>query len=406
MNKDWLHTKLGDIAKITCGIAATPEYVDESVGVPFLSARNVQDGKLDLSKFMYISKELHIKLTKNTKPKKGDVLLTRVGAGIGKAAFVDIGFEFSVYVSLTLIQCKGMLDGNFLTFVLNTNYYQYLANRDQFAGGGVQNLNVQMVKNYPVSIPPLPEQIKIAEILSTWDNAINTVQKLLANSQQQKKALMQQLLTGKKRFAGFEGEWEDTKLDDLFSFKRGKGLSKDELFSTGKYKCVLYGELYTKYDEVIKTVISRTNATESVKSIFGDILIPSSTTTTGIDLAKAVAILEDDVFLGGDINILRRKNSSLCSVFMAYLLTHIKKYEIAAYAQGITIIHLYGSDIKKIRVSIPSLPEQQKIAAVLTTADQEIDNLRAQLSRLEKEKKALMQQLLTGKRRVKVEEAA
>ena len=406
MNKDWLHTKLGDIAKITCGIAATPEYVDESVGVPFLSARNVQDGKLDLSKFMYIPKELHKKLTKNTKPKKGDVLLTRVGAGIGKAAFVDIDFEFSVYVSLTLIQCKGMLDGNFLTFLLNTNYYQYLANRDQFAGGGVQNLNVQMVKGYPVSIPPLPEQIKIAEILSTWDNAINTVQKLLTNSQEQKKALMQQLLTGKKRFAGFEGEWEDTKLDDLFSFKRGKGLSKDELFSTGKYKCVLYGELYTKYDEVIKTVISRTNATESVKSIFGDILIPSSTTTTGIDLAKAVAILEDDVFLGGDINILRRKNSSLCSVFMAYLLTHIKKYEIAAYAQGITIIHLYGSDIKKIRVSIPSLPEQQKIAAVLTTADQEIDNLRAQLNHLKQEKKALMQQLLTGKRRVKVEEAA
>ena len=77
------------------------------------------------------------------------------------------------------------------------------------------------LEKLPILIPPLPEQIKIAEILSTWDNAINTVQKLLTYSQQQKKALMQQLLTGKKRFAGFEGEWEDTKLDDLFSFKRG-----------------------------------------------------------------------------------------------------------------------------------------------------------------------------------------
>ena len=234
MNKDWLHTKLGDIAKITCGIAATPEYVDESVGVPFLSARNVQDGKLDLSKFMYIPKELHKKLTKNTKPKKGDVLLTRVGAGIGKAAFVDIDFEFSVYVSLTLIQCKGMLDGNFLTFLLNTNYYQYLANRDQFAGGGVQNLNVQMVKGYPVSIPPLPEQIKIAEILSTWDNAINTVQKLLTNSQQQKKALMQQLLTGKKRFSGFEGEWSHGCLADVCSLRKIIKVSSRVIFLLSK----------------------------------------------------------------------------------------------------------------------------------------------------------------------------
>lgn len=339
-----------------------------------------------------------------------DVLLAKItpcfenGKGAHVTGLVNgIGFgstEFHV------LRAKKKICAEFLYYVTNTKEFRVRGEANMQGSAGQKRVPTDYLKEYKVFTPQLPEQIKIAEILSTWDNAINTVQKLLANSQQQKKALMQQLLTGKKRFAGFEGEWEDTKLDDLFSFKRGKGLSKDELFSTGKYKCVLYGELYTKYDEVIKTVISRTNATESVKSIFGDILIPSSTTTTGIDLAKAVAILEDDVFLGGDINILRRKNSSLCSVFMAYLLTHIKKYEIAAYAQGITIIHLYGSDIKKIRVSIPSLPEQQKIAAVLTTADQEIDNLRAQLSRLEKEKKALMQQLLTGKRRVKVEEAA
>jgi type I restriction enzyme S subunit len=405
MNKDWLDTKLGDIAKITCGIAATPEYVDESVGVPFLSARNVQDGKLDLSKFMYIPKELHIKLTKNTKPKKGDVLLTRVGAGIGKAAFVDIDFEFSVYVSLTLIQCKGMLDGNFLTFLLNTNYYQYLANRDQFAGGGVQNLNVQMVKGYPVSIPPLPEQIKIAEILSTWDNAINTVQKLLTNSQQQKKALMQQLLTGKKQFAGFEGEWEKVSLSAIFD-KISNGLTYDpqaveglpvtriETISTGKIN----------YDKVGWAIDDKNTKRFTLEK--GDILYSHINSLEHIGRV-AFYQAEKPLYHGMNLLLLRAK-SGVSKEFIFYVLNSFigKKYAKTYAKSAVNQASISTTDIKSFKVFIPVLEEQQKIAAVLTTADQEIDNLRAQLNHLKQEKKALMQQLLTGKRRVKIEEAA
>lgn len=120
-------------------------------------------------------------------------------------------------------------------------------------------------------------------------------------------------------------------------------------------------------------------------------------------MANATAILENDVLLGGDINILRPK-ILMSSVFMAHVLTHTKKHEIASRAQGITIIHLYGSDLKGLKIRIPSeIKEQQKIAAVLTAADNEIDTLKQKLDHLKQEKKALMQQLLTGKRRVKVE---
>ena len=129
-------------------------------------------------------------------------------------------------------------------------------------------------------------------------------------------------------------------------------------------------------------------------------MIPSSTTTSGLDLANATAVLEDNVLLGGDINILRPKKKISAS-FFSHLLTHIKKHEIASRAQGITIIHLYASDLKDIRVSIPSdLFEQQEIAAVLSTADQEITALQQKIDALKHEKKALMQQLLTGKRRI------
>jgi type I restriction enzyme S subunit len=116
----WSSKKFGDLAKITCGVAATPEYVDKEVGVPFFSARNVQEGKLVLNKIQYIPKELHQKLTKNTKPEKGDVLMTRVGAGIGETAVVDVDYEFSVYVSLTLIKCGSKLNKEYVKFTLKS----------------------------------------------------------------------------------------------------------------------------------------------------------------------------------------------------------------------------------------------------------------------------------------------
>ncbi|WP_423709303.1 restriction endonuclease subunit S [Undibacterium sp. WLX3042] len=265
-------------------------------------------------------------------------------------------------------------------------------------------VSFKLVGKVPVQLPPLTEQKKIAQILSTWDQAIATTERLLDLARQQKKALMQQLLTGKRRFPGFDGEWKTYELSNLFDFKKGKGLSKDALCEDGS-KCVLYGELYTKYGEVISSVVSRTQANDGLPSKTGDILIPSSTTTSGIDLANATAILEDDVLLGGDINVLRPKKK-MNAEFMAHLLTHIKKYDIASRAQGITIIHLYGSDLKTISVRLPDeIEEQNLIASVLLNSQNEIDNLISQLDGLKQEKKALMQALLTGKRRVQVAEA-
>ncbi|HHT9767988.1 TPA: restriction endonuclease subunit S [Legionella pneumophila] len=269
---------------------------------------------------------------------------------------------------------------------------------------GVPGVNRNDLHAVKVKVPSLPEQKKIAQILSTWDKAITTTEKLLANSEQQKKALMQQLLTGKKRFPTDVSSWRDYALSEIFEFKKGKGLSKGVIACTGKKKCILYGELYTKYNEVIKAVFSRTHSNDGFPSKYGDVLVPCSTTTSGIDLAKATALFENDVLLGGDINVLRPK-ISVDSAFISYLLTHVKKNEIASRAQGITIIHLYGSDLKSLNVTIPaSLSDQQKIASVFSTADQEIEKLKQKLDCLKQEKKALMQQLLTGKRRVKVAE--
>lgn len=253
-----------------------------------------------------------------------------------------------------------------------------------------------------VLLPPLAEQEKIAEILGTWDEAIEKLSGLIEQKKLLKKGLMQKLLTGKVRLNGFTQPWNEVKLGEIFNIKKGQGLSKDVLDSKGVYKCILYGELYTKYSEVIKNTISRTNKNEKITSNIGDLLIPASTTTSGIDLANATALLESDVILGGDINILRSKKE-ISPVFFAYLLTHSYKFDIARLAQGITIVHLYAEFLKSMKVFVPiDTNEQKAIADVLSTADEEIDLLNQKLDALKEQKKGLMQQLLTGQTRVKV----
>ncbi len=189
--------------------------------------------------------------------------------------------------------------------------------------------------------------------------------------------------------------WEYPKLEEIFEILKGNGLSKGKIVDNGKYKCVLYGELYTTYAEVINKVISSTNEEIGVKSKKGDILLPASTTTKGEDLANAVALNEENVLLGGDINIFRMKKNNVDSIFMAHYLTHIKKKDIANLTQGSTIIHLYGKNIKHLQVHLPPLEEQKKIADILTTVDKKIAFVEENISATEELKKGLMQKLLT-----------
>tara|TARA_B100002003_G_scaffold116225_1_gene107381 strand:+ start:7139 stop:8248 length:1110 start_codon:yes stop_codon:yes gene_type:complete len=339
--------------------------------------------------------------------KDGDLVFARRSLkpeGAGDVALVSPTGAMSFESSIIRARLKKDISSRFVLEYLKSPYgkAQMMTLVRQVAVSGITG---EDLKKYQIPIPPLPEQKKIAQILSTWDQAITATERLLENSQQRKKGLMQQLLTGKKRLPGFEGEWVSSRLDELFTFKKGKGLSKSALVENGNHKCVLYGELYTKYGEVIRDVVSRCDDQDGLASKRGDILLPSSTTTNGIDLANATAVIEDGILLGGDIIVLRPIKQQ-DPIFFSHLITHIKKHEIAARAQGITIIHLYGSDLKDLVVKIPAKEAEQKvISEIMTTADKEIVGLSQRLASLKQEKKALMQQLLTGKRRVQVEAA-
>ena len=327
------------------------------------------------------------------------ILLAMYGQGKTRGKVALLRIESTINQAFASIKPNKNYSTNFIFNYLDKSYEKI---RDLSHGSNQDNLNLDIVKALQIPLPPLKEQEKIAEILTTWDEAITKQTELLEAKELQKKALMQKLLSGEVRFDGFSDKWKEVRIDKLFDFKKGQELSKEKLEKNGIFECILYGELYTTYSEVISEIKSKTNIKEGIKSNIDDILIPASTTTSAIDLAIASTIQKDNVLIGGDINILRKKTNNINGEFISKYLTHIKKMEIAKYAQGITIIHLYSKDFKHLKIQLPSLPEQQKIAEVLSLADDEINLLKNELEELKLQKKALMQKLLTGQVRVKV----
>ena len=158
---------------------------------------------------------------------------------------------------------------------------------------------------------------------------------------------------------------------DIADLYKGTGISKDQLSDDGE-PCILYGELYTKYkSETIKEVISKTNIdnTKLVRSKANDVIIPCSGETAE-DIATARCVLNDNILLGGDLNIIRLHGYD--GTFMSYQLNGKRKYDIAKVAQGVSVVHLYGEHLKGVKTINPCLEEQKKIASLLALLDERI----------------------------------
>ncbi|MEJ5156457.1 restriction endonuclease subunit S [Gluconobacter wancherniae] len=246
-------------------------------------------------------------------------------------------------------------------------------------GTTVESIDTNSFLNFPVKLPPLPEQKKIAAILSTWDRAIEGTEKLLANSQQQKKALMQQLLTGKNRLPGFTGEWKRQSFKVIFDVDN----QKDTQTPASKYKEEGRIPIVDQGKTFISGYTDANTVYENVPVIiFGD----------HTRVIKWVDFLFSP---GADGTQVLRTWANTLNKFGYYLLQNVDLPNLG-----------YSRHMKELKEQIfhcPPLPEQKAIASVLTTADEEITALESDLTRLRQEKKALMQQLLTGKRRVTVD---
>ncbi len=290
---------------------------------------------------------------------------------------------------------SGLCDIDFILYFFNTKKGKFLLELASPGGAGRnKTLGQSEFAKLGLLLPSAEEQKKIAQILSTWDKAITTTEQLLANSQQQQKALMQQLLTGKKRLLDkngvrFRGEWKSYHLSHVTVIVMGSSPKSEAYNENGIGLPLLQG------NADIKNRISapRVFTSEITKECeIGDILL-SVRAPVG-----TVAISEHKACIGRGIAALHAKPNFDQSFIYQFLLWFEPKW--GSLSQGSTFESINSDDIKNLKIKVPNFGEQQKIAAVLSTADQEISALQQKLDALKQEKSALMQQLLTGKRRV------
>jgi len=273
----------------------------------------------------------------------------------------------------------------------------YFRNCAAGSSGSMVKINKGILEKTPLVKPPLGEQKKIAQILSTWDKAITVTEKLLANSQQQKKALMQQLLTGKKRLLDkdgvrFGGEWKSYELGDWIREYSEKSVSSDqyEVLTSSRGGLVKQSEYFAdsrigQRDNIGFNIIPPGYITYRSRSDDGQFFFNRNEFSfTGI-ISIYYPVFH---FPDGD-----------STFFLNYLNRSSSKF--SGYSVGTSQKVLSLNALKSFKAKLPRKEEQQKIAKVLSAADQEISALQQKLGALKQEKKALMQQLLTGKRRVK-----
>ena len=323
---------------------------------------------------------------KSRKVTNGELILAN-SMSFGKTYQLSIdGYIYDGW--FVLREYENYFEKSFLLQLLNSDYLQKQYKRLS-AGGVVQNISSEIVYETILIRPSLQEQKKISSFLSLIDENITTQRKTIESLESLIKGVSQKLLTQKVRFKKFTDEWKDKRLGEICNFYKGSPLSKNNILEDGNSKCIHYGELFTTYKVVISEIISRTNK-RGFKSEIGDILMPSSDVTP-LGLATASAILEGNVILGGDINIIR-PTIELNSVFLSYLLNFGKK-KIIELVSGTTIKHIYSKDLKQIKISIPNIEEQTKIADFLSKISDKIETEKKILELLEQQKKYFLQNL-------------
>ena len=387
----WNIKRINELGKVITG--STPSMAcPENYGGNFCWA-TAQDFQ---SK--YISNTV-IKLTKKGKSisrvlPAGSVLITCI-ASIGLNAITKV--EMATNQQINAIVVNEENNNEFIYYLISHNT-KYLK---RFAGaGGMLILSKGVFEKLRFMIPPLPEQEKIAEILSCWDEAIEKLSDLIEQKKFLKKGLMQKLLTGKTRLSGFTQPWKEVKLGEIAEFILGYSFDSNDFKENGIPLIRISNIEDDKLSLDKDTVFLDTSSLQKYQKYCikqQDLLIAMSGATTGkMGINKTVT----PMLLNQRVGIIRAKKSNQCFINQ-YLMRFNNK--ILRMSYGGAQPNIGSNDIKKIKLFIPSdISEQQAIADVLSTADDEIEKLQHKLNLLKLQKKGLMQQLLTGKIRVKV----
>lgn len=308
--------------------------------------------------------------------------VTVVGRGIGLGTAFARKTPFGAIGRLLVLSPRhDSFDVGYLADYLNHGFEIH------YESGGIPQLPGKTLGNYSILLPSLPEQRRISEILGAWDRAIETVEALIGNARAQKKALMQQLLPQvttlpKKRLPGFSGEWREGKLGSLADISKGEQKGRVGLADEGPVPVINGGITPSGYTDHPNTAANTITISEGGNS------------------CGHVDLITQPFWCGGHCYAL--KNLKVDQDYLFAVLKH-RQREIMSLRVGSGLPNIQKKALSQFSIPVPPKQEQVKIGELASSADREIAANEAQLTALRQEKAALMQQLLTGQRRVKLD---
>lgn len=318
---------------------------------------------------------------------RGDLLYALYGANSGEVAISQLEGAINQAI-LCIQQNKDEAETIYLYNYLKLEKSNII---NKFLQGGQGNLSADIIKNLQIPLPPLPEQKKIADCLSTWDSAIEKQSQLINALTDRKKALMQQLLTGKKRLPGFSGEWKEVKLGEIIIDYKEKPNDNNnyEILTSSKNGLMKQTDYYGD-----NRITNRTDADYNV--------IPNGFITyrSRSDDGLFTFNLNDLGVIGlisgyYPVFSFAKSNTQFLLSFLNYF-----KSKLIKYAIGTSQLVLSINALKEAKFKLPPIEEQTAIAEILAAADRELQLQKEKLAQLQAQKKGLMQVLLTGKKRL------
>jgi len=392
--EDWNVTTLSRVCKIFGRIGyrgySTADIVTPENGAISISPTNIINGQMDYTKCTYISWHKYNE-SPEIKIYNGDILIVKTGSTYGKSALVK-SLAQKATINPQIVVLKDInIDNVFLSYVCLTP--QFLEQVESvIVGGAIPTLSQKKMGQFIIPQLCIKEQKKIASALTSIDNLLLSLDKLIEKKRLIKQGTMQELLTGKKRLLGFAGEWVEKRLGDIGVLAMCKRVFQEETSEKGDvpfYKIGTFGHQADAYISVDKY--------EQLKRLYrfpkkGDILISAAGT-----IGRTV-IYDGKPAYFQDSNIiwLNHNEKQIINKFLYYIYKRVKWN-----TENTTIARLYNDNFNNMTIRFPmSIEEQRAITSALTSMDREIDALEGKKAKYEQIKQGMMQQLLTGKIRL------
>ena len=405
--EDWEVNRFTDIAELIHGFQFREEHFAENGRFGVIKIGNLTyQGNISLDNLSKSDCE-GINNYERLFLRRGDILMALTGGTLGKMSIFNL--EENRYLQnyrVGKFEPNEKSIKNYIYYLLSSTYVQKRI-EDNVNEAAQPNFGKQDFDKIKIPLPPLPEQKKIADCLSTWDVAIEKQNALINALTDRKKALMQQLLTGKKRLPGFSGEWKEVKLGSICeNFQNGNAFSAKDYKKTG-IPIVTMGNInlggYFYFSESKSNFWIEDKSLERYEIKKGDLIIAMTDVTPEKNLIGLTSIIDIDriFYLNQRVGHIILKPKLADTDFIFYLSQNSYwRNQCKAFATLGVQANLGTNDIKNINIKLPSLSEQTAIAAILATADRELQLQKEKLAQLQQQKKGLMQVLLTGKKRL------